>query len=75
MIFFMTPKLNNPQWLPIGKQDPSCICDLCHNSQQHPILIPLSKVRDRTGILRDTSQVCNPLSYNGNSCPMILLLF
>ena len=35
--------------------------------RQHQILNPLSKVRDRTYILLDTSQVLNPLSHNGNS--------
>ena len=29
-------------------------------------LNPLSKARDRTGILMDTSQALNPLSHNGN---------
>ena len=27
-------------------QDPSCVCDLHHSSQQHWILNPLSKARD-----------------------------
>ena len=30
--------------------------------------IASSKARDQTRILMDTSQVCNPLSHNGNSC-------
>ena len=29
-------------------QDPSCTCELHHSSQQHRILNPLSKARDRT---------------------------
>ena len=37
--------------------DPSHICDLCHSSQQHRILNPLSKARDRTRILMDVSGV------------------
>ena len=38
-------------------QDPSRICDLHHSSQQSWILNPLSKARDRTPILMDTSWV------------------
>ena len=38
-------------------QDPSQVCNLHHSSQQHRILIPLSKDRDQTRILMDTSQV------------------
>ena len=38
-------------------QDPSHICDLHHSSQQHWILNPLSKARDQTCILMDTSQI------------------
>ena len=38
--------------------DPSPVCDLHHNSQQHQILInPLSKARDRTRVLMDASQI------------------
>ena len=48
--------------------DPSCICDLHHSSWQCQILNPLSEARDQTQNLMDTSQVRNPLSYNGNSC-------
>ena len=33
------------------------ICDLHHSSRQHQILNPLSKARDQTCILMDTSQV------------------
>ena len=35
--------------------DLSCICDLCYSLQQHQIVIPLSKARDQTLILMDTS--------------------
>ena len=38
-------------------QDPSHICNLHHNSEQCQILNPLSKARDRTHILMDTSQI------------------
>ena len=47
--------------------DLSCIFDIHHRSQQHPILNPLTEPRDRTLILTDTSQVCNLLSHKGNS--------
>ena len=38
-------------------QDVSRIFDLHHSSQQHWILSPLSKAKDRTRILMDTSWV------------------
>ena len=38
-------------------QDTSCICSLPHNSQQRWILNPLSKARDWTCILMDTSEI------------------
>ena len=38
-------------------QDPSCVCDLHHSSWQHWIPDSLSKARDRTCILMDTSQI------------------
>ena len=39
-------------------RDLSHVCDLHHSSQQHWILNALSKARDQTHILMDTSQVC-----------------
>ena len=49
--------------------DPSLICDLHHRcSGQCRILNPLSKARDWTCLLMDTSWVPNPLSHRGNSC-------
>ena len=44
--------------------------DLSHicNLDRSRILNPLSEVRDQTHILKDTSQVLNPRSHNGNSC-------
>ena len=47
--------------------DLSHIYDICCSLQQHQILNPLSKARDRTCILMDTSWVSNSLSHNGNS--------
>jgi len=44
---------------------PSHICKLHHRSWQCWMLNPLSKVRDQTCILMDTSQVLNILSHNG----------
>ena len=37
--------------------DPSHICNLHHSSRQHQIPDPLSKARDRTHILMDTSRI------------------
>ena len=41
-----------------AKPDPSHICDLHYSSQQHRILSQLSKVRDQTRVLMDTSKIC-----------------
>ena len=38
-------------------RDLSHVCDLHHSSQHHWILNPLSKARDQTLILMDTSQI------------------
>ena len=54
-------------------QDPGHICDLHHSSQQCQILNPLSKARDQTCVLMDTSGVHNPLSHNGNSRVLLIL--
>ena len=42
-----------PQQMP----DQSCICNLHNGSWQHQILNPLSKARDQTCVLMDTSQI------------------
>ena len=39
-------------------EDPSCMCDLYRSSWQCWILNPLSRARDQTCVLRDTSRVC-----------------
>ena len=46
---------------------PSHICDLHHSLQQRQILNPLSKARNQTHILIDTSWILNLLSHTGNS--------
>ena len=38
--------------------DPSHVCKLHHNSQQHQILNPPSEAMDRTLVFVDTSWVC-----------------
>ena len=52
--------------------DLSRICDVHHSSQQHQILNPLSKARDGTHLLMDTSWVCYCWSHNGNSLKKFL---
>ena len=46
--------------------DPSHVFTLCHSSWWFWILNRLSKARDRTHKLMDTSQVLNPVSNDGN---------
>ena len=48
-------------------QDLKCGYDLHHSSWQHWILNPLSRARDQTQVLMDTSQVGNPMSHSGNA--------
>ena len=48
--------------------DLSRICDLRRTLWQCQILNPLSKARDQTHILMDTSQVLDLLSHEGKSC-------
>ena len=50
-------------------RNPSLVCDIHHSSRQLQILNPLSKARDRTCILMDTSRMLNPLSHNRNARP------
>ena len=45
----------------------SCTCQPTPQPQQCQIINLLSKARDQTWILMDTSQLHNLLSYNGNS--------
>ena len=52
-------------------QDPSCVCNLHHSSQQHRIPNTLSGARDRTCHLMVTSQIhfrCDPFSLEGEGC-------
>ena len=37
--------------------DPSCVCNLYHNSWQCQIINPLSEAKDQTQVLMDVSQV------------------
>ena len=55
--------------------DPSHICDLHHSFWQCWTLNSLSKARDQTHILMDTSRVLNPLSHNGNSFILFYFIF
>ena len=48
------------------------LCDLHCSLQQHRVLNPLSKARDQTRILIDTSWVLNALSHNKNCCVLFL---
>ena len=48
--------------------DLSHIWDLYHSSQQHPILKPLSKIRDQTCILKDTSKIHFLCATTGALC-------
>ena len=41
-----------------ARQNLSCVCNLRHSSWQHQNLNPLSRARDGTHILMDTSWVC-----------------
>ena len=52
--------------------DPSHILDLRCSLWQCQILNPLSKARDQTCVLMDTSWVLNPQSQNGNSLILVL---
>ena len=51
----------------IAMPDLSRIYNLQYSLWQHWILNPLSKARDQTHILMDTSHVLNPLSQSRNS--------
>ena len=48
-------------------RDLSHICNLHRSLWQHQMLNPLSKAKDQTCILMNTSQVLNPLSHKGSS--------
>ena len=53
--------------------DLSHVCDLHHSSWQCWILSPLSKVRDQTCVLMDTSQICFQWAIDRNSDICIFL--
>ena len=62
-----------PRPQPKQHPDPSCVCDLHHNSQHRWILNSLSKVRDWTRILMDTTWFLNLMIHNGNSLKVFVL--
>ena len=71
-----TPELQLPaQATATATPNPRCICDLWHISRQLCFLNLLSKARDQTRILMNTSQVLNPLSYKRNSQYTYLFFF
>ena len=53
---------------------PNCICNLHRNLRQWQILNPLSKAKNRTRILTDTSRVLNPKATMGTPDFTILKL-
>ena len=56
-------------------QDPSCICNLHHSSQQGQIPNPLIEARDQTHSLMIPSQICYPLSHDVNSIFFLMWIF
>ena len=52
-------------------QDPSRVCDLHYSSQQHWILNPLSKARDGSCILMDTSWIRFCCTTMGNPTHLV----
>ena len=52
----------------MATQDPSCICDLHHSSQQCRIPLPLSKARDQTHILMNTRRIRFHYTTMGTPC-------
>ena len=53
--------------------DPSCICNLYHNSQQCQILSPWSEAKGRICVVMDTNQICFPWATMGT--PLSLFLY
>ena len=56
-----------------AKPDPSQVCKLRHSSEQRQILNPLSKARDRTCILMDTSQIRYHWATTGTPYDLLFL--
>jgi len=63
------------QLLATAMQDPSCICNLHHSSQQCQIPDPLSEVRDWTRILMDTRWIRFHCATNRNSQEILFVWF
>ena len=55
-------------------RNPNCIHNLHHSLPQGQILNPLSRARDQTRVLMDTSRVCFRSATTGNSKLSILIL-
>ena len=69
-------KLQLPAYtIAMATLDPSHICELCHSLLQCLIFNLLSKARDQTRILMDTSQILNPLSHKGNYFFLLFIFF
>ena len=61
-------ELQPPAYTPAtATQDPSCIFDPHHSSQQRRVPNPLSKARDRTRVLMDARSDSFLLSHDRNS--------
>ena len=58
----------------IATQDPNRICGLHHSSWQCQILNPLIEATGQTQNLMVPSQVCQPLSHDGNSTQTIFFM-
>ena len=56
-----------------ASRDLSQVCDLPHSWWQRPILNPMSKAREQTWILTDTSRVHNLLSHSRSSLFQLLM--
>ena len=55
--------------------DPSCICNLHYSSQQHQVLDPLSKARDRTCNLMVPSQIRFRCAMTGTPQECLFLIY
>ena len=56
-------------------QELSCICDLQHRSQQCWIADPLSKAKDWTSVLMDTTWFCSCCATTGTPSSFVFVLY